>query len=162
MMQTDIEELHDPSPLSESIPPLQLAFAIALAPLSGITIVAFSTVVIQLISQEIWSQTPIIWPPALYIGAIIGGIIGGVLTYYETSVSHNKSSSLSSVQVFSPDVLYIGLLGILTFVLETLSESLIFQAMFFFLEIAWLAVFSRNISKYALKLTISDKSDKQE
>ena len=150
-MKNNAEELSSPTTPSKSIFPWNLAIAIVLAPLSSFLIVSFFTIAINVISRELWSSSSIIWPQLIYVGGIIGGTIGGIVVYWEIRIAQSKNSSLSPVQLFPPDLFYLGLLFTLTYVLEMLSESLILQGFLFLLEIAWFVVIGRNISKKTLE-----------
>lgn len=129
-----------------------ITLASTLAPLTNFFIVLFFISVVDIISREQWSLL-IIWPPALYVGGIIGGILGGLLAYWEIRIVLSKDSSLKPVTLFSSDIFYLGLLIILTYVLEILSESVILQGLLFILEIAFFTVIGRYINRVIVSIS---------
>ncbi|UCG90206.1 MAG: hypothetical protein JSU57_00330 [Candidatus Heimdallarchaeota archaeon] len=169
-MKSNTEDPISPSSLSESSFPWNLVLAVVFAPLSCFLIVFCFTSIADFIHNidinlldefpfivpYIKSQTPIIWPPALYFGGIIGGIIGGLLAYWEIRTELSKNSSLKPVPLFSSDIFYLGLLTLLIYVLEILSESIILQGLLFILEIAFFTVIGRYISR--LTVSVSETS----
>ena len=105
----------------------------------------------------------IIWPPALFVGGTLGGGIGGIVASWEIRAAINENSAITPFQLFPPDLFYLSLLVLLTYVLEMISESIIFQILLFVLEIAWFVVIGRNISKLVLKVSeTTENSDIQE
>lgn len=162
-MKTDNINPNESSKSSEEISLGNLVLAIILAPLTSICIVLFITNGIQFIAQEQWSGIPILWPPVLYLGGIVGGTIGGIVTLIEIRSIINQNQPLSPVQLFSSDFFYLTLLLLLTYLLELLSENLIFQGMLFILEIAFFIVIGRNISRKSLEImTITEDAENQE
>ncbi|MFX0123905.1 MAG: hypothetical protein ACFFAE_09725 [Candidatus Hodarchaeota archaeon] len=162
-MKTNIDKPNNTSQKTEDISLTNLVLAIILAPVSSFGIIIFFTSAIQFIAQEHWSQIPIIWPPALYLGGIIGGTIGGLIAYIEIRSFLKQNHSLSSVQLFSSDLFYVSLLILLTYILELLSESLLFQGLLFILEIAFFTVIGRNISRKSVEiLTMTEEPEIQE
>ncbi|MFX1282019.1 MAG: hypothetical protein ACFFB5_00125 [Promethearchaeota archaeon] len=166
-MKSNPEDPNTPSSLSESNNPWNIIIGVVLAPLSSFLIVFCFTTVINFIHNidinvlnefpflmpYIKSQTAIIWPIAIYAGGIIGGIIGGLLAYWEITMKLRKNSPLKPVPLFSSDIFYLGLLIILTYVLELLSESVILQGLLFILEIALFTVIGRYISRMAVSIS---------
>ncbi len=164
-MKSNTEDPNTPSNLSEANSPWNIVLAVVLAPLSCYIIVFCFTSLAEFIHNVdinlidgfpfidlyVKSQTPIIWPPALYLGGIIGGIIGGLVVYWEIKIKMSKNNPLRPVKLFSTDIFYLGLLIILTYILELLSESIILQGLLFILEIAFFTFIGRYISR----LTVS-------
>jgi hypothetical protein len=163
-MNTDVDKPNtESSEKSKKISQGDLVLAIIVAPVTSICLVIFITSGIQFIAQEQWSGVPILWPPALYLGGIIGGIIGGIVAFVEIRAFINQDQSLSPIQLFSSDLFYLTLLILLTYVLELLSENLIFQGILFILEIAVFVVIGRNISRKSLEImTMTDDAENQE
>lgn len=162
-MKTNAEEPYDSSENSEDISQGNLILAIILAPLSSLCIVIFITNGIQFIAQEQWAGVPILWPPLLYLGGIVGGTIGGIVAFIEIRAIINQNQSLSPVQLFTSDLFYLSLLILLTYVLELLSENLVFQGILVILEIALFVVIGRNISRKSLELiTITEDTKTHE
>lgn len=162
-MKTNVEIPYNSSKEPENISLGNVVLAIVLAPLSSFSLVFFVTNGIEFIAQEQWPGVPVLWPPILYLGGIIGGTIGGIVVFLEIRAVINQKKSLGPVQLFSSDLFYIFLLMLLTYVLETLSENLVFQGIFFILEIAFFIVIGRNISRKAIEmLTMTEEPEDQE
>lgn len=161
-MNPENEEGKRGSQLSEEYSLWNLGQVTVMASLSSFLIVLAFTTVVSLISRELWSEM-IIWPPALFVGGALGGGIGGILASWEIRTAINEDSPITPAQLFPPDLFYLSLLVLLTYVLEMLSESIFLQILLFILEIAWFVVIGRNISKFALKITETpEKFDIQE
>ncbi|MHA2227507.1 MAG: hypothetical protein ACXAC8_19980 [Candidatus Hodarchaeales archaeon] len=156
-METDKQEHQSSSEQLKNIPNWSVAIALLLAPLTSYLIVSGFVILITIISNEQWPLT-IIWPPALYEGGIIGGFIGGLLTFWELRKAIDNNKPLLPGKLFPSDLFYLGMLVLLTYVLEFLSESLIIQGIFFLLEIAFFTVIGRNISKIMLRTTETKES----
>lgn len=162
-MKIDDDNPTESSELSEEISQGSLLLAIISAPLISICIVILITNGIQFIAQEQWAGVPILWPPVLYLGGIVGGTIGGIVTFIEIRTIINQNQRLSSVPLLSSDLFYLTLLMLLTYVLELLSENLLFQGMLFILEIAFFVVIGRNISRKSLELmTLTEDPENKE
>jgi membrane protein implicated in regulation of membrane protease activity len=138
-----------------------MALAIIIAPITSFFIILLLTNVINFISREDW-DLPIIWPPELFIAGLIGGFIGGIITFWEIRMVQNNKRDLIPGKLFSPDLLYIGGLAVLTYFLEILSESLLLQGLLFLLEIAWFIVLGWNISKLSLERPKKEEKNKTE
>ncbi|MFX1505416.1 MAG: hypothetical protein ACFFDC_04790 [Promethearchaeota archaeon] len=162
-MITDDDNPNESSENSEEISQGNLVLAVILAPLTSLCLVILITNGIQFIAQEQWPGIPILWPPVLYLGGIVGGAIGGIVTLIEIRTIVNQNQPLTPVQLFSSDLFYLTLLMLLTYVLELLSENLIFQGMLFILEIAFFVVIGRNISRKSLEMiTMTEDTENQE
>ncbi|MFX0205709.1 MAG: hypothetical protein ACFFDT_06950 [Candidatus Hodarchaeota archaeon] len=159
-MMTDDD---NPNENLEKISLGNLVLAIILAPLISLCLVIFITNGIQFIAQEQWPGIPILWPPLLYLGGIVGGAIGGIVTLIEIRALINQNQPLTPVQLFSSDLFYLTLLMLLTYLLELLSENLIFQGILFILEIAFFVVIGRNVSRKSLEIvTMTEDTENQE
>lgn len=154
------EDDHASNFLSTNISPWNFFLAVLLAPLTSYFIVVFFTSVLDLISREQWPIYTVIWPPAIYFGGITGGTVGGFLAFWEIRQNSDSNNSLIEARLFTQELLYLGLLTILTYILEILSESIILQTFLFILEIAFFIVIGRNISKLTLKFSISSENSK--
>jgi hypothetical protein len=161
-MKTDDDNSTESSDNSEEISQGNLLLAIILAPLISICIVIFITNGIQFIAQEQWAGVPILWPPVLYLGGIVGGTIGGIVTFIEIREIIDQNRPLNPVPLFSSDLFYLTLLMLLTYVLELLSENLIFQGILFIFEIAFFVIIGRNISRKSLEImTLTEEAENQ-
>ncbi len=157
-MKSSENDSHTPSSLIKSFSLWNFILAGVLAPLTCYFIVFFFTSVVDFISREQWPHLPVIWPPAIYTGGIIGGTVGGFLVIWETRQKLDSNSPLEHAQLFTQDLLYLGLLAILTYILEILSESIILQALLFIFEIACFIVIGRNISRLTLKISTTSEN----
>jgi len=153
-MKTNVEAPYNSSEEPENISLGNLVLTIILAPLSSFCLVFFVTKGIEFIAQEQWPGVPVLWPPILYLGGIAGGTIGGIVAFLEIRANLNHKQSLTPVQLFSSDLFYLFLLMLLTYVLELLSENVVFQGIFFILEIAFFVVIGRNISRKSIEMLI--------
>ena len=162
-MKTNDEVPYNSSEEHENISTGYFALALILAPLSCFTLVFFITNGIDFIAQEQWAGVPIIWPSMLYLGGIVGGTIGGIVAFLEVRAYTNQKQSLGTVQLFSSDLFYLFLLVLLTYVLEMLSENLVFQGLLFIFEIAFFIVIGRNVSRKSIEiLTVPEDVENQE
>ncbi|MFX0185092.1 MAG: hypothetical protein ACFE95_18570 [Candidatus Hodarchaeota archaeon] len=139
----------------------EMALAIIIAPVTSFFTILLITNVINFISREDWNL-PVIWPPELFVAGLIGGFIGGIITLWEIRMVQNNKRDLIPGKLFSPDLLYIGGLAILTYFLEIISESLLLQGLLFLLEIAWFIVLGWNISKVSLERPKKEEKIKTE
>ncbi|UCE13722.1 MAG: hypothetical protein JSV04_00770 [Candidatus Heimdallarchaeota archaeon] len=151
-MNSDNEESQPQHQLLKDYSLWNLGLATAIASLSSFLIVLAFTTALSFISRELWTEM-IIWPPALFIGGGVGGGIGGILASWEIRTAINEKSKITPFQLFPPDLFYLSILVLLTYVLEMLSESLILQILLFVLEIALFIVIGRNISKLTLNVS---------
>ena len=137
---------------------LSIGIGLLIPPIVGYFIVLFLTSSFNLISSELWTL-PVIWPEMLYVGGVVGGIIGGVITLFEISLFHSKKRPITQGILFSSDLYYIGMLMLLTYFLEFLSEHVLMQIILFLLEIGLFAVIGRNISKILLETDKTQEKD---
>lgn len=136
---------------SKDIPWVSFAYVLLVAPVSCYFILLLLTSGIGFIARENWPSNVIIWPQALFVGGILGGFLGGGIVCWEIWMNYANDRPITPPQLLSSDLLYIGVLFILTYLLEFLSESLSLQGLFFILEAAFFLVIGRNISKYMLE-----------
>jgi len=106
----------------EEIPPANLAISMALAPLSCFSIVLVLTNIINLISRQEFTES-IIWPPLIFIGAIMGGSLGALIAYGEIRISQKNNQTITPGKVASPDLAYIFGLAGLIYLLEIKSKT---------------------------------------
>ncbi len=155
----DLKEINSRISTLNEIPPLNLIISMIIAPISSILIIFFVTSIIELISRDQWS-VQIVWPPLVFIGAFIGGITGSIILYGEIWLIKNEKIDLIRPQLLSSDLLYITAIGVIVYILEIFSESLILQGILFLLEIVWFSVLSWNIGKNVLQDYFTRKADK--
>lgn len=148
---SETEKPQDPTKILTDIPLGTMGYVLLVALISTVIIILFITSAIAFIARENWADNVIIWPPILYIGAILGGLIGGIVVCWEIWMNYSNNRPISNPKLLSSDLFYITMLTILTYVLEFLSESFILQGIFFMLEFAIFIVIGRNISKYTME-----------
>ena len=148
---SETEKPQDPIKIQTNIPLVTMGYTLLVAPISSVIIILFITNAITFIARENWPDNVIIWPPILYIGAILGGLIGGIVVCWEIWLKYSTNRPISNPKLLSSDLFYITMLIILTYVLEFLSESFILQGIFFILEFALFIVIGRNIGKYIME-----------
>ena len=103
------------------------------------------TSLLNLLALGEWTNL-IIWPPMLYLGGIIGGVLGGSITSYQIMKVSKENNRLKPRELVAPELIYVGAIIALVYLMEGLSEGVVVQVLLFSLEILWFTILCRNLT----------------